>query len=180
MKIALLSSAIPCNDQKLIDAVNNVAKVLSTNNVELVTGGCTGVPELAIRKMVALNGITSVFSPDANEQDHQLRSDNLPLGVAHKYYFQSGFTQRSIDMLKHVDGAIVMHGRVGTLSEFTMAVEETLPVVVLTDTGGIAEHLDYILKLARKEFPNNFIAFADDPVSGVTQLIEHIKKTKSK
>lgn len=176
MKVALLSSAAPCEDEDAIVATKQIVKVLYDNGVELVTGGCSGLPELAIREMVRLGGNTSVFSPDKSPNSHQLRSDNIPLGIAKQYYYKEGFNQRSIDMLKYVDGVIVVNGRIGTLSEFTMAIEEEIPTLVVENTGGIADHLDYILRVAKKEFPNNFILFSESAAEGVKNLLFNIRQ----
>ena len=176
MKVALLSSAAPCEDEDAIVATKQIVKVLYDNGVELVTGGCSGLPELAIREMVRLGGNTTAFSPDIGPNNHQLRSDNIPLGIANQYYYKEGFSQRSIDMLKYVDGVIVVNGRIGTLSEFTMAVEEGVPTLVVENTGGIADHLDYILRVAKKEFPLNFIHFTKSVESGVINLVNHVNK----
>lgn len=176
MKIALLSSASPTEDEKVLVTVQEVIKFLYKNNIELVTGGCSGIPELAIREMVRLGGVTTVFSPDKNADNHILRGDNIALEIADKYIYKEGFSQRSIDMLKYVDAAIVINGRVGTLSEFTMAVEEGIPVLVLKNTGGIADHLEYILKSAKKEFPNNYILFTEYILKGVNELISYLKQ----
>lgn len=178
MKVALLSSASPIVDEDALSATKHLVELLYKNNIELVTGGCSGIPELAIREMVRLGGITSVFSPDRSPESHQLRSDNIPLGIAQQYFYKEGFSQRSIDMLKSVDGVIVVNGRIGTLSEFTMAIEEGIPTLVLENTGGIANHLDYILRAAKKEFPNNFILLSEETFDGVNQLITHIQNKK--
>lgn len=179
MKVALISSAQPVEDEEVLSIVKAVVRLLYENNIELVTGGCSGIPELAIREMVRLGGITTVFSPDKNANRHILRTDNIPLDVAGTYVYKEGFSQRSIDMLKYVDGVIVINGRIGTLSEFTMAIEEGVPALVIENTGGVADHLDYILRVIKKEFPNNFIHFSEEVVEGVGKLISHIGNNKT-
>ena len=82
-------------------------------------------------------------------------------------------------MLKYVDAVIVINGRMGTLSEFTMAVEEGIPALVLKNTGGIADHLDYILGVVKKEFPNNFILFSEEVTDGIDKLVTHVKNNKT-
>lgn len=179
MKVALISSAQPVEDEEVLSVVKEVVRVLHENGIELVTGGCSGIPELAIREMVRLGGNTTVFSPDKNGNRHILRSDNIPLDVAGTYIYTEGFSQRSIVMLKYVDGVIVINGRIGTLSEFTMAIEENIPTLVLENTGGIADHLDYILRIAKKEFPQNFILFSEEVVDGVNKLMKHLGNNKT-
>lgn len=174
MKIALLSSAsnpVSPENKKIVKAI---LKILLHHHVELVTGGSSGIPEFAVIEYSALGGTSTVFSPDVNEQSHSARADNIPVGIATRYVYHEGFNLRSAKMLQYVDGAIVLNGRVGTLSEFTMAIEEHVPVVVLNHTGGIAEHLEYILQIAKKEFPSNFILFIENAKTGVTKLLKHL------
>jgi predicted Rossmann-fold nucleotide-binding protein len=75
-------------------------------------------------------------------------------------------------MIHDADMIILLNGRIGTLSEFTIALEEGKRVAVLTQTGGIADNLEYILSVAQKEFPGQ-IFFSDDPC----KIIELLKKT---
>lgn len=177
MKIAVVSSAAPIKDQKIEKTIKELSKHLYGAGVELVTGGCSGIPELIINEFNRLGGTTTVFSPDKDSVSHSKRADNLPLGVATNYFYKEGFSQRSIDMLKYVDGVIVLNGRVGTLSEFTMAIEEGVPVLVIKETGGIADQLEYILKIAEKEFPNNFIMFTKEVGNGIQSLMKYINDT---
>jgi predicted Rossmann-fold nucleotide-binding protein len=64
-------------------------------------------------------------------------------------------------MIQSADGVLLLNGRVGTLSEFTIALEEGKKVGVITNSGGIADHLEYILRVAQKEFPTQ-VFFSDD------------------
>ncbi len=57
-------------------------------------------------------------------------------------------------MIKESDCVLMLNGRLGTLSEFTIALEEGKRVGIITNTGGISDHVEYILKVAQKEFPN--------------------------
>ena len=53
-------------------------------------------------------------------------------------------------MIKSVNGVLVINGRIGTLSEFTIALEEGLNIGVIKGTGGIVDHLEYIILIAKK------------------------------
>lgn len=180
MKIAILSAASHPAGDELTSTIQTILNILLQYNIELVTGGSRGIPECAVREYVALGGQTTIFSPDVDEQRHSKRADNMPVGIAARYIYNAGFNIRSAKMLQYVDGAMVLNGRMGTLSEFTMAVEEHVPVLVLNHTGGIAEHLSHILHIAKKEFPNNFILFSDNTATGVRKLLTHLRTSTSK
>ncbi len=91
--------------------------------------------------------------------------------------FENGFTERSLRMIHAVDGAIVLNGRIGTLSEFTIAIEERLDVCVLKGTGGISDQLEEIIKIADRELPNKII-FEKDWRKGVDELVAHVTTLK--
>ncbi len=172
MKIALISSALNVEDSRLKEVAENLAEIFHREKIELVTGGCAGIPEIAVRKLAQLNGVTTIFSPDPDEDSHAKREDNLPLGVASKYFHSTGFTQRSLEMLNYADSVIVVNGRMGTLSEFAVALEEGKRVGVVTNTGGIADHLEVITKLTTKNFPGKLF-FSND----VEEVINWLQNT---
>ena len=74
---------------------------------------------------------------------------------------------------------LVINGRVGTLSEFTIALEEGLHIAVLKNSGGIANHLEYIVSVARKEFPNKVI-FEIDYKKAIDDLIDLINQSSKR
>ncbi len=79
-------------------------------------------------------------------------------------------------MIKSIDGAIVLNGRVGTLSEFTIAIEEGLPISVLEGTGGITDHLKKIIKISKKKYLKDKIYFTSSYKKAIDNLI--LKKKK--
>lgn len=170
MKIALVSSAIEVTDKKLQSVANKIAEICYQNSIELVSGGCIGVTELATRTLAQLGGLTTVFSPDVDGDSHSIRHDNLPLGIASHYFHTEGFTQRSLNMINYVDGLIVVGGRMGTLSEVSIALEEGKRVGVITNTGGIANQLENIIDLTQKDFTGK-VLFSDNPDEVISWII---------
>ena len=78
--------------------------------------------------------------------------DNLELSHFTEHNFVPGFTARSLAMLNSVDGVLVLNGRMGTLSEYAIALEEGIPTAVVTSTGGIAQHLEVITQQCKKKY----------------------------
>ncbi len=176
MKIAVFGSAgnnISLDTEKLCESVG---KYLAEKGVTVVTGGSNGIPGIIIKHAFSAGAKTEAYSPDKDEDSHKKRGDNLPLDYFTEKRFIPGFTQRSLEMIKDCDGALVVGGRIGTLSEFTIALEEGLNVAVLKGSGGIADHLEYIVSVAKKEFPNKVI-FEEDYKKAIDALIEHGVKT---
>ena len=173
IKIAIFSSAeIPISDElKLLS--QDIARYLVQKNLILVTGGSVGIPGQIIEQAHKLGGETIMFSPDINMDEHNERFDNHKVEFYNEVVYGNGFTSRSLEMIKFVDCALVLNGRTGTLCEFTIAVEEGLPVSVVTETGGMSDHLSDILKIVNKEFPNK-ILFGPNYKKQIDLLLENI------
>jgi predicted Rossmann-fold nucleotide-binding protein len=78
-------------------------------------------------------------------------------------------------MIKNVDAAIILNGRIGTLSEFGIALEEGLPIGIIEDTGGISDMVKDIMYAAQKNLSPNEIYFDKDYKKVIDHLI-HIHK----
>lgn len=162
MKIAIISSASVQVENGIQKKIQEIVKKFSeVSNITLVTGGSFGIPGLCIQEAKRLLIPTIAYSPDKNSIEHNARFDNLDINYFNEVKYIPGFTARSLEMIHNVDGILLLNGRIGTLSEFTIALEEGKRVGVITNSGGIADHLEYILKIAQKEFPNQ-VFFSDD------------------
>jgi predicted Rossmann-fold nucleotide-binding protein len=75
-------------------------------------------------------------------------------------------------MFNEADSILVLNGRMGTLSEFTIALEEGKRIGVITNTGGIADHLKKIMILANKDFPDQ-VFFSRNPAKVIDWLAKN-------
>jgi len=91
-------------------------------------------------------------------------------------YTGSDYAGRDVVMTKSADGVIIVCGRMGTLHEFTTAVETKKPIAVLEGTGGMADKIRGIAesycKVAKK------IIYDRDPKVLVRKLIKEIESQK--
>ncbi|MBP9821463.1 MAG: hypothetical protein KBC98_01080 [Candidatus Pacebacteria bacterium] len=175
MKIAIFSSWLPKVKIEHEELARSIARYLVENNVSIVTGGTTGIPGICIEEAHKLGAKTIGYFPNEGEHDHAEVDGNHEPGFYTEKYFIKGFTARSLAMIKGVDAAIVLNGRIGTLSEFGIAVEEGLPLAVIEGTGGITDELQRLTKLVAKEFPNNEVIFERDYKNAVDLLIKNYK-----
>ena len=150
MKLAILGSASSIVSIENKELCKKVGKYLAQKKITVVTGGSHGIPGFVVRSAFEAGAETEVYSPDEDRERHQLRSDNISLKYFKNHKFIPGFTARSLEMIKSVNGVLVINGRIGTLSEFTIALEEGLNIGVIKGTGGIADHLEYIILIAKK------------------------------
>ncbi len=172
MNIAIISSADEKGCREYADQVKDLILELkkSFSKLKITTGGSLGIPGIATRYAQKIGIETRCYSPDKDLYTHELRHDNLKIKYFSEVVYVPGFTNRSLHMINDVDGIILLNGRIGTLSEFTIALEEGKKVAVLTETGGVADHLEYILDIAQKEFPGQ--AFFSDNVSEIINFLK--------
>jgi len=176
MKIAIFSSWLPMVSEENQKLTQQIAGYLCDKGITVVTGGCSGIPAIAIETVHAMGGKTIGYFPVKDQQEyydrqHQENIHNIEFySTAH---FIAGFTARSLEMIKNVDAAIILNGRIGTLSEFGISIEEGLPLVVIEDTGGISSELQNLTRLVKKEFPNNEVIFEKDYKKAIDALIKN-------
>ena len=176
MKIAIFSSWLPTVSEENKKLTEKIATYLCEKSVTVVTGGCSGIPAIAIETAHSLGAKTIGYFPMKDQQDYYDRQHEENVHNIEFYstaHFVSGFTARSLEMIKNVDAAIVLNGRIGTLSEFGIAIEEGLPLAVIEGTGGISSELQNLTKLAKKEFPNNEVIFEEDYKKAIDELIKN-------
>jgi len=80
--------------------------------------------------------------------------------------------------VRSCDAVVMVGGRIGTLNELTIAIEERKPIGVLLGSGGMTEEVEYVLKAAKRA--RTGIMFDHDPVKLVDRLIELIETKGSK
>lgn len=177
MKVAVIGSAENPKNKKHIKLCENIGKYLCDKNLQILTGGSSGIPGLIVKNLNKVFNSAIAYSPDRNEKEHNLRHDNLNSEYFTEIKYFKGFTNRSLKMIEDSDFVLVVGGRMGTLSEFTIALEEGKKVLVIKGTGGITNHLEYIIKVAKKEFPNQ-VFFEKDYKKGIDKLVEIVEGVK--
>lgn len=153
MKICIFSSASGDFTEENILLAQQIGMYLAEKKITVITGGCTGLPSVVAETAFVHGGETIGYFPDLNERDllANARVHNNDLFhncYTHKRFFK-GFMYRSVRMIEDADGAIVFGGRFGTLSEFTIAVEEGLKVAVIEGTGGITDEIRRLAGICR-------------------------------
>ncbi len=183
MKIAIFSSWLPQVNKENQELAKSIARYLAEKDITVVTGGCSGIPALCIEEAHVCGAKTIGYFPHKDHSDYQDRQHEENTHDIKFYstaHFVHGFTARSLEMIKNVDAAIVLNGRIGTLSEFGIAIEEGLPLVVIEGTGGVTDELQRLTKLVKKEFPNNEVVFGANYKELIDSLIEnHSNKQKT-
>jgi uncharacterized protein (TIGR00725 family) len=145
-------------------------KALAKAGHSLLTGATTGLPNYSAEGYKAAGGKMSVgLSPAASKVEHVLKY-RLPV-QAYDTILYTGLHYIGRDMLliNSSDAVISIGGRLGTLHEFTIAMETDTPIGFLEGSGGISTEIMDILHAAGEERSKN-VVFSDDPLDLVARL----------
>ena len=147
----------------------------------VVTGATIGLPYYAAlgAKKEGGDNVTSIgFSPAASRLAH-VKKYRLPLDVFDTVVF-TGFeyTGRNLLLVRSCDAVVMIGGRIGTLNELTIAIEERKPIGILLGSGGMTEEVEHVLKAAKRS--RNGIVFSRDPIDLVDQLLDLIEAKSAK
>lgn len=138
----------------------------------ILTGATTGLPYFAAKAAKTAGGVSIGFSPAASKLGH-VKKYKLPLD-AFDVVLYTGFeyTGRNLFLVRSSDAMIMVGGRIGTLNELTIALEEKKPVGVLLGSGGMTREVEHVLKAARRARTN--IIFDSNPAVLVEKLLKMV------
>lgn len=136
----------------------DVGKALARRGHSLLTGATVGLPNYTAEAYKAAGGPMSVgISPAVSKIEHVLKY-HLPT-KAYSTILYSGldYIGRDALLISTSDAVVSVGGRLGTLHEFTIAMETETPIGFVEGGGGISEEIHYILKAAGKSRSKNAV-----------------------
>jgi uncharacterized protein (TIGR00725 family) len=153
-----------------------VAREIVRRGHLVLSGATRGLPYYAAKaaKEAAPDTVSSIgFSPAASRLAH-VKKYKLPLDGFDTILF-TGFeyTGRNLLLVRSSDAVVMVGGRIGTLNELTIAIEEHKPIGVLLGSGGMTEEVERVLKAAKRA--RTGIIFGHDPFELVDQVIDLIE-----
>lgn len=138
----------------------------------LLTGATVGLPNYAAEGYKAAGGKMSVgISPAASKIEHVLKY-RLPT-EAYDTILYTGlhYIGRDALLITSSDAVVSIGGRLGTLHEFTIAMETDTPIGFLQGAGGVSTQIADILHAAGSEHDKD-VVFSEDPLWLVNKLTE--------
>ncbi len=147
----------------------------------LVNGATTGFPYWAAKGAKNADGIVVGISPAYCEKEH-VEKYNLPIDYQNLIIYTGfGYSGRNLLLTRSADAVVVGCGRMGTISEFTIAFEDKKPIGILTGDWDTDELLQEIIKKShRAEEMKDKIVFSSDPKELISKVVELIKKEKAR
>lgn len=137
----------------------------------LLTGATVGLPNYAAEGYKAAGGKSSVgISPAASKIEHMMKY-RLPT-EAYDAILYTGlhYIGRDTLLVLSSDAVVSIGGRLGTLHEFTIAMESGTPIGFLQGAGGISDQIQSILDAAAPLPGDSRVAFDNEPESLIRQL----------
>jgi uncharacterized protein (TIGR00725 family) len=136
-----------------------------------VTGATVGLPYFAAQGATENGGMSVGYSPAATVREH-LRKYRLPCNYFDFIsYTGSHYMGRDLIMINSCDATICVGGRMGTLNEFIMSVEQRMPVGVLLDSGGSSDAIQELIEVLQPQF-RHLVIFDDNPENLVAKLVD--------
>jgi len=136
----------------------------------VTTGATVGLPLYAAKGAKDAGGMSIGFSPAASVREH-VKKYRLPIGF-YDYINYTGmhYIGRDIHLVQSSDAVITAGGRMGSLHEFTTALEAHMPCGVLLGTGGLADFIPKLLE-ELEEPAGSRVFFDTDPDRLVAKIV---------
>jgi uncharacterized protein (TIGR00725 family) len=137
----------------------------------LLSGATIGLPNYAAEGYKAAGGKMSLgISPAASKVEHVMKY-RLPV-KAYDTILYSGlhYVGRDTLLITSSDAVVSIGGRLGTLHEFTIAMETDTPIGFLQGAGGISDEIQAILSAAGSKRRPNTVIFSEDATALIHEL----------
>lgn len=152
-----------------------VGHALAKSGHSLLTGATIGLPNYAAEAYKAAGGVMSVgLSPAATKVEHVMKY-RLPTEAYDTIIFTGlHYIGRDSLLVNSADAVISIGGRLGTLHEFTIAMETETPIGFLQGAGGISTEIMDILHAAGEGRSGNIIfeENAQNLIDGIVEMLD--------
>ncbi len=156
------------------ELAHDAGKSIAKAGHVLMTGATSGLPDHAAHSAKKAGGKSVGLSPAASKLEH-VKKYHLPTGCYDTILYTGlHYIGRDTLLISSSDAIISIGGRIGTLHEFTIAMEMNKPIGFLQGGGGISTEIKDILKAAGREDDENVIFSdnADELVARLTGILD--------
>jgi uncharacterized protein (TIGR00725 family) len=153
---------------------------LAKNGHTLITGATTGLPNYAAEAYKAAGGKMSLgISPASSKVEH-IYKYHLPI-KAYDVILYSGlhYIGRDALLITSSDAVLSLGGRIGTLHEFTIAMETEKPIGFLQGAGGVSQEINHLLEITKPHKPGAITIFSNDASDLVKKLTKELDEANS-
>jgi uncharacterized protein (TIGR00725 family) len=152
-----------------LEKAKELGRLIAQHHHYLLTGACTGYPEMAAIGAKENNGQSIGFSVGNNWEENEKQYPNLNQDLYDIVIYTGLGEGRNFVLVKSADICIFMGKGTGTLMELTIALKYGKKIGVLEKIGGIDEIIDKVTDLSWDQYPE--IKKSDDPEKLINELI---------
>lgn len=158
--------------------IKDVGREIARRRHIVLTGATRGLPHIGALAAQLAGGVSIGFSPASSRVAH-VKKYRLPLnGFDTILYTGFEYTGRNLLLIRSSDAVIMVGGRIGTLNELTIAIEERKPIGVLLGSGGETAEVEHVLRAAKRVRTN--IIFDTNPKRLVDAVIKVLDRRYTK
>ncbi|MDQ5885638.1 MAG: hypothetical protein QG628_35 [Patescibacteria group bacterium] len=153
---------------------------LAKSGHALLTGATIGLPNIAAESYKKHSGTMSLgISPASSKIEHVMKY-RLPT-EAYDAILYSGlhYIGRDALLINSSDAVISIGGRIGTLHEFTIALETNTPIGFIQGGGGVSAEIMDILHAAGRS-PGDDVVFGDTAEQVLADLVRILNERNKK
>ena len=143
----------------------------------LLTGATVGLPNYAATGYKQAGGKMSLgISPASSKTEHVMKYRLPTTNYDSILYTGLHYVGRDALLVTSSDAVVSIGGRLGTLHEFTIAMETDTPIGFLQGGGGVSNEIEFILKAAGEE-RTKLVIFDSDPVKLISRLTKMLDES---
>jgi hypothetical protein len=179
LKIGVMGSASGDHSKETLGKAREIGKAIADAGCVFVFGATVGFPLEAAKGAKESGAIVIGVSPAATEKEHREKY-KYPTDQCDAVVFTGhGFQGRNVVLVRSCDAVIIVGGRIGTMSEFSVAYAEQRPIGVLEGSGGFSDKVRELDKdVLKGEMPTP-IVFEKDPKALVGKLVALLRKREN-
>ncbi len=162
------------------DLAENAGRAIAKSGHGLLTGATVGLPNTAAESYKKSGGSMSLgISPASSKVEHVLKYRMPTEAYDVILYTGMHYVGRDALLIHSADAVISIGGRLGTLHEFTIAMETGTPIGFIQGAGGISSEIMDILHAAGKRSDEDVI-FGDNAEEVLEKLIKLLNQRNKK
>ncbi len=157
------------------DLAARLGAAIAKNGHIITTGATIGLPYYAARAAKLEGGLSIGFSPASTLREHIFKY-RLPIGIFDFVnYTGLNYVGRDAYLVLSSDAVITIGGRMGSLHEFTTALESNTICGILTGSDGTADMIEILMENLEGVNRDNVI-YDSDPEKLVEKVISRLDR----
>lgn len=157
------------------DLASRIGAAIAKHGHIITTGATIGLPYYAARAAKLEGGLSIGFSPASTLREHIFKY-RLPIGIFDFVnYTGLNYVGRDAYLVLSSDAVITIGGRMGSLHEFTTALESNTVCGILTGSDGTADMVEFLMNKLEGVHRDNVI-YDSNPEKLVERVLARLDR----